>query len=152
MYPTVLSSEHFSATKQATSNILSSDLALETYAQVVNGLPVPTTFEKAQGDIWWHADNPNPEPSKEAYHEVELFRNSFNIAQIKVDVKVCDKTSLFESDMLTRVIYSSTISKRTARLRCLSSTITRTRRRYLPCYRSAPLQFKTGWATQANNR
>ncbi|KAJ5091120.1 hypothetical protein NUU61_005990 [Penicillium alfredii] len=61
---TTLSLEHFTAVKRAIFNIMATSSAVETFSQVVNGLPVPRSWNK-----WWLEDNPNPSPSQEASTE-----------------------------------------------------------------------------------
>jgi hypothetical protein len=70
------------------SNVLASNLALETYSQVVNGLPVPRPQEEPGGNMWWIEDNPEPNPSQEAYDIVKGFRDNFRVEVVYIDANV----------------------------------------------------------------
>ncbi len=107
---------HFSAIKQALTNILASKLAIDTYAQVVNGIPVPTAAEKTLGGGWWYADNPHPKPSDEAYQVVGVFQRDFDVQRVEVDSTVRNPTQGFiVYSVLTPDVDCQTLPKRTLR-------------------------------------
>lgn len=78
---------HFSALNQAICSILSSTLASETYAQIVDGLPTCDVYKDYYG--WYRVDyETNLAPSKEAAEIVATYRRGFNIGTICIDGKV----------------------------------------------------------------
>jgi hypothetical protein len=85
---TTLPSGHFSAIQHAMSRMLGSELALQTYSQVVNGIPVPIPGAERDTDRWWLDDNPNPAPSQKAYAIATEFRDEFRVEIWSIDTKV----------------------------------------------------------------
>lgn len=83
-----LTPDHFLALDRAMHNILSSTLASETYAQIVDGVPTCDVYKDYYG--WYRIDyETNLEPSKEAVEIVTVYRKIFNLGAIHVDGKVC---------------------------------------------------------------
>lgn len=82
-----LTPDHFSALNRAMCTILSSTLASETYAQIVDGLPTCDEYKDYYG--WYRVDyETNLAPSKEAVEIVAAYRKIFNLGAIHVDGKV----------------------------------------------------------------
>lgn len=69
------------------SNILSTDLASETFAQIVDGLPTRDVYQDYYGSYRddYHS---NLEPSQLAMGVVEAYREDFSIGILQIDVKV----------------------------------------------------------------
>lgn len=82
-----LTPDHFSALNKAICSILSSPLASETYAQIVDGLPTCDVYKDYYG--WYRIDyETNLSPSKEAAEIVAAYRGVFNLGTIYIDGKV----------------------------------------------------------------
>jgi hypothetical protein len=86
----VLSPGHFAAVKHAMSNLLGSTAALDTYAQVANGIPVPRVPRSGEedDDPWWLEENPDPEPSQEAHEFAKTIRDGFCVETAEIDAQV----------------------------------------------------------------
>jgi hypothetical protein len=82
-----LTPQHYSALERAMSNILSTDLASETFAQIVDGLPTRDVYQDYYGSYRddYHS---NLEPSQLAMGVVEAYREDFSIGILQIDVKV----------------------------------------------------------------
>ena len=82
-----LSPKHFSHLKQAISTILTTGLASETFAQIVDGLPTRAVYKEYYGSYRIDYER-NLAPSKEAIDIVTAHREIFDLGAIHVDGKV----------------------------------------------------------------
>ncbi|KAJ5215664.1 uncharacterized protein N7498_002071 [Penicillium cinerascens] len=75
------------------SNLLGSTAALDTYAQVANGIPVPRVprFGEEDDDPWWLEENPDPEPSQEVHEIAKTVRDGFCVETAEFDVQVAQR-------------------------------------------------------------
>jgi hypothetical protein len=84
---TDLAPEHLVVLERAISNILSTDLAFETFAQIVDGLPIRDVYRD-----YYPRTRPdferNLEPSQEARQVVEALQESFSIRSLQIETKV----------------------------------------------------------------
>ena len=82
-----LEPEHYAVIDQAISTILSTKLASETFAQVVDGIPTRDVHKEYYG--YRRRDyNDNICSDPLAVQAVELYRRDFNIDFLQVDAKV----------------------------------------------------------------
>lgn len=82
-----LSPEHYIALEQSVSTILSTTLATETLAQVVDGIPTRDVYREYYGYRRKDFDD-NICPSHPALQAVESYRQNVNIGSLQVDAKV----------------------------------------------------------------
>jgi hypothetical protein len=81
-----LTPEHYSALERAMSNILSTGLASETFAQIVDGLPTRDVCQDYYGSYrdGYHG---NLEPSQLAMGVVQAYREGFSIGVLQINAK-----------------------------------------------------------------
>jgi hypothetical protein len=81
-----LTPEHYSALERAMSNILSTALTSETFAQIVDGLP---TRDVHQGYYGSYRDDYHGslEPSQLAMGVVQAYREGFSIGVLQINAK-----------------------------------------------------------------
>lgn len=82
-----LTPEHYSVIERSISNVLSTRLASETFAQIVDGLPTAGGYMDYYGS--WRRDfDRNLEPSQEAREIVERSRESLSVRDFSIDSEV----------------------------------------------------------------
>ncbi|KAI9829513.1 MAG: hypothetical protein M1819_006333 [Sarea resinae] len=84
-----LAPEHLVALEKALSNILSTDLAFQTFAQVVDGVPTRDVYR----DYYTHTRpdfEQNVESSRDARQVVEAFRANLRLGMIEFDAKLAE--------------------------------------------------------------
>lgn len=88
-----LEPEHYATLGRAISTILSTKLATETFAQVVDGIPTCNVYKEYYG--YRRKDfSDNISPGQPALQAVESYRRNFNISLLQVDTKVLVNNSL----------------------------------------------------------
>ncbi|KAK2767733.1 hypothetical protein FQN54_003891 [Arachnomyces sp. PD_36] len=81
-----LALEHYTALERAVSTLLSTKLAAETFAQVVDGIPIRDVYKEYYG--YRRKDfNNHISPSQPALEAVESYRQNFNIGSLQLDTK-----------------------------------------------------------------
>ncbi|KAF2749455.1 hypothetical protein M011DRAFT_475549 [Sporormia fimetaria CBS 119925] len=86
-----LTQEHLATLDQALSNILSTDLAYETYAQIVDGLPTRDVYEDYYVSRGRRVDyDNNLRPSQQAMDIVKAQRESLDIKELYIDAETIE--------------------------------------------------------------
>lgn len=92
-----LHDEHADGLRQAIINVLQTDLALTTYAQIIDGLPLSDTVWD-QYSSRYHRDHPINSHSTVCPGSIEKairFRDDFDIRDLRFKNEVCESKSAF---------------------------------------------------------
>ncbi len=83
-----LAPAHYLALERVITKILLTDLAFDTFAQIVDGCPTRHRYLEYYG--WCRDDfQENEEPSQEAADIVNAYREALDVRSFQVDAKVC---------------------------------------------------------------
>lgn len=82
-----LAPEHYVALDRALSTLLSAKIATETFAQVVDGIPIRDVYKEFYGYRRKDFHN-NISSSQAALEAFEPYRQNFDIGSLQIDTKV----------------------------------------------------------------
>lgn len=81
---------HFELLSRAARNVLDTDIALITYAQIIDGLPVTEVAWDQYSSKYdpSHPTNSHKELCPGALEKAKVFRTNFAMADVKIDLEV----------------------------------------------------------------